>query len=62
MAGPSDAVLRRKRELTRAAWRNDRRPGGSYQLSHPQFLGLQQISCRLRRGPRLSEREGCPRT
>jgi hypothetical protein len=54
--GSSDAVLRRMRELTRAAWREERRPGGSYELTEREMLGLRQIQPRLR-GPRLGERE-----
>jgi hypothetical protein len=52
----SDAVLRRMREATRDAWREERRPGGSYELTARELIGLRQICARLR-GKRLGERE-----
>lgn len=53
----SDAVLRKMAESTRGAWREERRPGGAYDLTHRELLVLQQICARLCRGPRISERE-----
>jgi hypothetical protein len=55
--GLSETVLRRMAESTRGAWREERRPGGSYDLTHKELLGLQQICARLCRGPRIGERE-----
>jgi len=56
VAGSRDVVLRRMRDLSRDAWREERRPGGSYELTARELLRLRQICARLR-GKRLGERE-----